>query len=219
MGSGGPRRASLSHIVHSLLTRWFDRRRRPDRPIVVVSGLPRSGTSMLMGMLAAGGLDLLTDGIRTADPDNPKGYYELERVKDLDKGQDTSWLDAARGRGIKVISFLLPHLPDAYDYKVIFVHRHLGEILASQRKMLERRGEVDATSDEEMTRVFAAHLETVERQLNARPNIAVLRIDHHDTVKTPATVARQVADFVGGGLDLERMMQAVDRELYRNRTR
>ena len=100
-------------------------------PIIVVSGLPRSGTSMCMKMLEAGGVDVVQDGIRSADEDNPKGYFEHERVKDLDKGGDKSWVKNARGQAIKVISFLLPHLPSDNRYQVVFVRREYQEVLAS----------------------------------------------------------------------------------------
>ena len=109
-------------------------------PIVVVSGLPRSGTSMMMKMLEAGGIPPVTDELRTADDDNPKGYYEFERVKQMDKG-DTAWVADAQGKVVKVISALLKHLPSSHNYQVIFLRRHMSEILASQRKMLIRRGE------------------------------------------------------------------------------
>src|SRR5437899_574640 len=115
--------------------------------VTIVSGLPRSGTSMMMKMLEAGGMEPLTDHVRTADEDNPKGYYEFERVKDLEK--DQTWLEDAKGRYVKVISMLLKHLPAGYTYKVIFMRRTMEEILASQRKMLVRRGESpDRVADE-----------------------------------------------------------------------
>ena len=186
-------------------------------PIVVVSGLPRSGTSMLMRMLSAGGLELVVDGIRTADDDNPNGYFELERVKDLDKSGDASWLADARGKGVKVISALLPHLPPEYNYKVIFVRRSLPEVLASQRKMLERRGEAtDAVSDDDMKAHFTAHLRRLEAQLAARTHCDVLYVEHRRAVTEPSAVAAEVGDFVGD-LDVEAMAGAVDASLYRNR--
>lgn len=173
---------------------------------------------MLMRMLSAGGLELVVDGIRTADDDNPNGYCELERVKDLDKPGDMSWLAEARGKGVKVISALLPHLPAAYDYKVIFVRRSLPEVLASQRKMLERRGEpADAANDDDMATHFTAHLRRIEAQLAARPHCDVLYVDHRQTVTAPAAVAAEVGEFVGGGLDIAAMTGAVDASLYRNR--
>ena len=192
--------------------------RPPTDAVVIVSGLPRSGTSMLMGMLAAGGLELVSDGARTADEDNPKGYYELEQVKQLDKAGDTSWLADARGKGVKIISFLLQHLPDGYRYKIIFVRRSLPEVLASQRKMLDRRGEAPGdVNDEDMAQLFAAHLEKVQSQLATRPDCEVLYVEHREAVQTPAKVASEINRFLGDRLDIEAMRQAVDHHLYRNR--
>ncbi len=192
--------------------------RSAGEPIIVVSGLPRSGTSMLMRMLAAGGIKLVVDGRRTPDTDNPKGYYELERVKELDKTADKSWLADTRGKGLKVISFLLQHLPPTYDYKVIFLKRSLPEVLASQKKMLDRRGEsADDTSDDDMADLFAEHLKNVETQLAARANCEVLYVEHRRTVSEPAVVAGQIGEFLGGDLDVAAMAAAVDATLYRNR--
>ena len=173
---------------------------------------------MLMGMLSAGGLELVSDGIRTADEDNPKGYYELEQVKELDKAGDTSWLADASGKGVKIISFLLQHLPDDYRYKIIFMRRSLPEVLASQRKMLERRGETPGDADdEEMAQLFTAHLDKVKNQLAARSNCEVLYIDHRDAVQSPAAVASQINNFLDDRLDVDAMTRVVDQQLYRNR--
>ena len=170
----------------NFLSRFFQRHKAFDDPIIVVSGLPRSGTSMMMGMLEAGGLELLTDGIRTADEDNPTGYYELERVKDLDKVEDASWLGAAKGKGVKVISFLLQHLPDTFDYKIIFMRRSIDEVLASQSMMLKRRAQSKGgTSDADMTGVFAQHLKKVEALIDRRPNCDVLYIDYREALDSP----------------------------------
>ena len=175
---------------------------------------------MRMGMLAAGGLETVVDGIREADDDNPKGYHELEQVKELDKGGDTSWLDDARGKCLKVISFLLLHLPSTHHYKIVFVRRNLQEVLASQRKMLERRGESGGdASDEAMATMFAAHLTKMERQLAARPNCEVLYVDHRTTLNSPQAVATQVNQFLDHRLDVEKMAAVVDQQLYRNRSR
>src|SRR4026207_1213461 len=126
----------------------FLRRRKYGEPIVIVSGLPRSGTSMMMKMLEAGGLTVMTDAIRQADIDNPRAYCECERVKNLEKETDKSYVREARGKVLKVISFLLKDLPDDNYYRVIFMRRHLDEVIASQNKMLDRRGE-DAIQDQE----------------------------------------------------------------------
>lgn len=174
---------------------------------------------MLMGMLSAGGLDLVSDGVRTADEDNPKGYYELEQVKELDKAGDTAWLADAGGKGVKIISFLLQHLPDDYRYKIIFVRRSLPEVLASQRKMLERRGEQPGEADdEEMARLFSAHLDKVQMQLASRANCEVLYVDHRTTVESPGTIATQINTFLGHRLDVDAMTRIVDEQLYRNRS-
>ena len=200
-----------------LLKRLLGEKRRTE-PVVVVSGLPRSGTSMLMGMLAAGGLELVSDGVRTADEDNPRGYYELEGVKELDQAPDTSWLAEARGKGVKVISFLLQHLPDSYNYKIVFVHRSLPEVLASQKKMLERRGEEPGNVDDrEMAQLFTAHLKKVESQLAQRRNCDVLYVEHRETLNAPAQIAAKINTFLGTRLDVEAMIKVVDNKLYRNR--
>jgi hypothetical protein len=189
-----------------------------DKSVVVVSGLPRSGTSMLMSMISAGGLEEVVDGVRQADDDNPRGYHELEAVKDLDKNGDTAWLDDAHGKVVKIISFLLQHLPATHHYKIVFVRRSLQEVLASQQKMLDRRGASGGdAADAEMARVFAAHLSKIERQLAARKNCEVLYVEHRAAVTQPAAVAERVNAFLGGSLDVEKMSGVVDSQLYRNR--
>jgi hypothetical protein len=195
----------------------FVRRLRYGRPVVIVSGLPRSGTSMAMKMLEAGGMELVVDNIRTADVDNPKGYYEDERVKDLAEMEDTSWFRAARGKVIKVVSSLLNYLPASNAYKVIFMRRNLHEVLASQAKMLERRGEAAQTDDGELLAMYEAHLGKVEFQLRFRANFEALYLNYADVVSDPMSQARLIAAFVGGGLDVNKMAAAVDGSLYRNR--
>lgn len=191
---------------------------KPDKEVVIVSGLPRSGTSMMMKMLEAGGIPPLTDEIREADKDNPRGYFEFERVKKLDKG-DTAWLAEADGKVVKVISALLKHLPDdGYRYKVIFMRRHMPEILASQRKMLAHRGEdAGAMDDERMAQLFSKHLGEVEQQLQQRAAFEVLYVHYSDALKDPQTAAEQAARFLERDLDIERMVGVVDPQLYRNR--
>jgi hypothetical protein len=187
--------------------------------VTVVSGLPRSGTSMMMKVLEAGGIPPLTDELRTADTDNPKGYYEFERVKQLDKG-DTAWVTDAKGKVVKVISALLRYLPADYDYRVIFVRRHMPEILASQRKMLINRGEdPDKMDDAQMASLFEKHLKQVERWLAEQPNIKVLYVHYSDILSEPAAQIARINEFLDGRLDTEKMAQAVDPNLYRNRQR
>ena len=200
----------------SILRRTY-RRIRFGEPIVVVSGLPRSGTSMAMKMLEAGGLSAVVDGIRAADEDNPRGYFEDERVKDLGRMRDKSWLAGARGKAIKVISYLLKDLPAAHNYKVVFMRRDFREVLASQAKMLERRGETSESSDERMIELYEDHLWKVDRLLRRAPHLEALDVHYTAVLEDPAGEARRIHDFLGLPLDVEKMAGVVDERLYRNR--
>jgi hypothetical protein len=187
-----------------------------NEPIIVVSGLPRSGTSMMMNVLAAGGVPAMTDSIRTADEDNPKGYFELEKVKELAK--DKAWLADAGGRAVKIISALLKHLPADYRYRVIFMRREMSEILASQRQMLVRRGEpTDAVSDERMAEMFRKHLGEVESWLAKQPNIEVIYTNYNQMLDAPAAHIETINRFLGGQLDTAAMSAVVDKTLHRQR--
>ncbi len=184
--------------------------------IVVVSGLPRSGTSLMMQMLEAGGMPLLADGTRQPDPDNPKGYYEFEPAKRLK--HDASWLDAAEGRAVKLVSSLLFDLPLDRRYRVILMTRDLDEVLASQRDMLRRRGaEANGPEDAQMRVHFTRHLAKVRRFLAAAGNIDTLECDYRELLAAPAQMAARVAEFVGTGLAADRMAAAVDPLLHRHR--
>ena len=193
------------------------RRLRYGQPIVVVSGLPRSGTSMIMKMLEAGGLPVLTDGQRVADEDNPKGYYEVERVKRLAEEADRSWLAGARGKAIKVISYLLKSLPSQFNYRVIFIRRDMQEVLASQRKMLGRRSEVETTSPERMRALFEDDLWRAGYQLKRRVEFEAIEVEYTAVLARPLEEARRLDRFLGGGLDVDAMAAVVDLQLYRNR--
>jgi hypothetical protein len=194
------------------------RRIRYGRPIVVVSGLPRSGTSMMMRMLAAGGVTVLEDGVCTADVSNPNGYFEFEPVKELDKDGDLTWLPGARGKAVKIISLLLTWLPETYDYRVLFMHRDLDEILASQRAMLAKRGEpADGADDARMRQLYTSHLQQTERLLAGRRCFRTLHVQYRDVVTAPAAAAERVATFLDLPLDRAAMATAVDAGLYRNR--
>ena len=189
-------------------------------PIVVVSGLPRSGTSMCMKMLDAAGIQAVQDGIRTADVDNPKGYFEYEKVKELDKeGADKSWVKNHRGSAIKVISFLLEHLPSDNHYKVVFMRRNIEEVLASQAKMLDHREEENTISDDEMTKIYENHLLRTKSILSARENFEVLYIHYTDILTDPAKNARALAEFLDVEEKAEDMAAAVDPKLWRNRAK
>jgi hypothetical protein len=195
------------------------RQMRYGAPVVVVSGLPRSGTSMAMKMLEAGGVGLVVDNLRSADEDNPKGYFEHERVKDLEKESDKTWLRDARGRAIKIISFLLFHLPEDLNYQVIFMTRHLHEVLASQAKMLDHRGEDTATEDARMLKLYENHLWRVRYLLRHKAQFQALEIPYSSVVETPREQAERLNRFLGGRLDVDKAVGAVDRGLYRNRAK
>ena len=193
---------------------FFKRKQKPI--ITIVSGLPRSGTSMTMKMLEAGGIPPLTDQIRTADGDNPKGYYEFERAKKLPEG-DTDWIPQAQGKAVKVISALLVQMPTGYEYRVLFMRREMGGILASQAKMLENRGEENKVDDETMAGLFQKHVRQVEDWMQAQPNLEFTYVDYNDLLKDPQPHVRKINEFLGGGLDEAAMLEVVDPSLYRQR--
>lgn len=199
----------------------FLRKRKYGEPIIIVSGLPRSGTSMMMRMLEAGEMEIVSDGEREADNDNPNGYYELERVKDLDKTRDDEkeWLGESRGKVIKIISLLLQHLPDRFAYKIIFMRRNLDEILSSQNKMLVHRDEAGSDADdEEMGKLYRTHLRTINSLMDRRPNFDHLDVAYKDALNKPEAHARRLTEFLGREMDIEKMASVVDPQLYRNRS-
>ena len=186
------------------------------KSITIVSGLPRSGTSMMMKMLDAAGIPPVQDGIRSADTDNPKGYYEFERVKKLSSG-DVAWLPDAEGKAVKIISALLVKLPEGYTYKVLFMRRNLDEVLASQDKMLVRRGEEKAVDDEQMKVIYNKHLAQVEGWMRSHPNLEYFDVDYTQLATSPLSILPQINTFLGGKLDVQAMAAVADPELYRNR--
>ena len=184
--------------------------------IVVVSGLPRSGTSLMMQMLQAGGMPLLTDDLRPADTDNPNGYREYEPVKRLH--QDNSWVPKAEGKAIKVVSALLQYLPPQHTYKIIFMQRPMQEVLASQTVMLERRGEQRGKADDQtLGTVFAQHLDHTEHWLVTQKHMTVLYVNYHETVANPEATATRVVQFLNLPLAVDAMARAVDPRLHRQR--
>jgi len=166
-----------------------------------------------MQMLSAGGLPLLSDGARAADIDNPRGYYELERIKKLAK--DQAWLGETRGRAIKVVSPLLTHLPVEQSYRVLMIERDLLEVLASQAAMLERRGHTSEDNGQELKRVFSSAQHAARQWLRSN-GVPTLDLSYRDVVHNAQAVAAAMAEFVGG-LDVDAMAAAVDVNLYRHR--
>lgn len=188
-----------------------------SQSITLVSGLPRSGTSMMMRMLSAGGMEIATDNIRKANEDNPNGYYELEKIKQLD--EDSSWLKKETGHTIKAISALLPSLPGDNFYYVVFMQRNMPEILASQQKMLRRRGMTeDQIPDDVMAEKYEAYLQATYKWLEKQSHFHVLYVHYSDVLADPWKQAERVNNFFGNILDEEKMVQVVDPGLYRSRT-
>src|SRR5207249_2169654 len=160
--------------------------------IIVVSGLPRSGTSLMMQMLEQGGVEVVTDHIRTADIDNPRGYYELERVKKIK--QDASWLPQMQGKAFKMVSQLLYDLPESEHYGIIFMERSLDEVLLSQEKMLQRLGK-SAPSREEMKRAFTLHLQKLRQWLQRQQHMRIFYVPYTDLVQQPEGQVKRVSEF------------------------
>ena len=188
-----------------------------SKTVIIVSGLPRSGTSMMMKMLEAGWLKILTDNLREADANNPKGYYEFERVKQMKDG-NLAWLPDAVGKVVKIVTGLIIYLPSDYKYKIIFMKRDLDEVLSSQKKMLGRLGkEDDNIPDDKMAKVYEEHLKQVKGWLVRQPNIEVLYVNYNTMVADPTESLHKVNEFLGGNMDIQVMSAVVDKELYRER--
>jgi hypothetical protein len=184
--------------------------------VTVVSGVPRSGTSLVMQMLGAGGFPIRSDGARAPDAHNPRGYLELEAVKRTRR--DASWVGSATGHAVKVIHVLVPALPAGPSYRLVLVIRPLGEVVASQRAMLGPSEALDAgPTDSRLAEIFAAQLREVERWAAGRPEVSLLRIDYPGLVGDPRPGAAALSRFLGGGLDEAAMTAAVDPALYRQR--
>ena len=184
--------------------------------INVVSGLPRSGSSMLMSMLVEGGIEPLCDNIREPDEDNPRGYYEYERVKKLP--EDTGWLKDARGKVVKVLAELILRLPQNYSYRIVFIQRDLDEMIASQRKMLIRRGkDPNKIPEQELRYLFNKSLKIIKNWLNKQPDMEVFYIRYNDILRNPMENIKKLNRFFGGTLDEQKMIAVVDERLYRNR--
>jgi hypothetical protein len=187
-----------------------------DDFITIVSGLPRSGTSLMMQMLQAGGMQVLTDGRREPDESNPRGYFEHEGVKHGRK--DLSWLEQARGKTVKVIHLLLLQLPLDRNYRVVFMLRNLEEVIASQRAMLQKQGRADTKlTDAKLAAVFETQLDQVRQWLAEHANFHVLYINHASLIENLLATAEQINQFLGGNLLVTNIAGAVRPELHRQR--
>ena len=183
--------------------------------ITIVSGLPRSGTSLMMQMLAAGGMAVLTDSLRKPDADNPRGYYEWESVKRLPRRPEL--IDQANGKVVKVISQLLLSIPEGRNFKIVFMERDLAEVLLSQDEMLRRRGAIDSTSNDLVAAAFEEHLNEVAAWFKDRLDLSVLHLKFKDLLHDPVGSSKALQDFLALNLNVEAMVRQVDLSLYRNR--
>ena len=184
--------------------------------ITIVSGLPRSGTSMMMQMLKAGGMEVIVDNVRKADDDNPYGYYEYEKVKKIK--EDSSFLDQAYGKAFKMVSMLLYELPHDKQYKVIFMRRNTTEMILSQKVMLQgSNNSVEEYNGEEMRKVIEKHLKQVISWLEEQENMDVIYVNYHEAIEHPLSSAHTINQFLSNRLDVRKMVAAIDQALYRNR--
>jgi len=184
--------------------------------ITIVSGLPRSGTSLMMQMLVAGGMTPLSDGEREPDADNPRGYLEWERIKTLPN--DPGCIAEAEGKVVKVISRLLLALPADHEYRMILMQRPLPEVLASQDEMLKRRGTYKGPTDQPiMSAAFEKHLREVDAWIDGKPYVQALRVPYHEALRQPKEIAQRIREFLKVDLNVDAMMKQVDQSLYRNR--
>lgn len=185
--------------------------------ITIVSGLPRSGTSLMMQMLQAGGMPVLTDQVRQPDESNPRGYYEYEKVKQLKDNSD--WLKQAGQKAVKVISMLLYDLPAEFDFRIIFMLRDLSEILASQKKMLTHQGvEDEGPENARMKAHFNKHLEDLKKWLSHNKNMDVYYCNYNLLISDPRFMLTEISRFLGLPLNVDNMAETVDPTLYRQRS-
>lgn len=189
---------------------------------VLASGLPRSGTSLMMQMLEAGGMKILTDEKRGADEDNPKGYYEWEPIKQIDTIPELLDAQGLDGRAIKCISMLLQKMPPKHNYKVIFMMRPIEELVQSQRKMIDRLVTQGPEADtEQLYRALTAHSNQTRNWLKSAPHMEFIEVDYPTLVKDPAPQISRVVEFLGAERlpKCAAMAEVVDPSLHRKKSR
>ncbi len=196
----------------------FDTKHRTNQFITTVSGVPLSGTSMMMNILKAGSMDVSDDNTRVADEDHLDGCYEFENVKNLK--EYSSWINHAEGKSEKIISIFLFNISMPYTYKIIFMVRRFDEILASQKIMLQKRaGEISDTNDKEMIRIFTKHINAMHKWLDKQDSIDIIYQNCNRVIKVPRESSQIINIFLGGGLDKGKMVDVVNKYLCRNRIR
>ncbi|MEX0998199.1 MAG: alkaline phosphatase family protein [Flavobacteriaceae bacterium] len=185
-----------------------------ENQIIIVSGLPRSGTSLMMQMLDMGGIEILTDNKRIADESNPKGYYEYEPVMSIHK--DNSWLERSKNKSVKIVAPLLKFLDPQYRYKIIFMKRDLNEVIKSQRKMI---GKDPDTIPIRLYNSYIKQLQSISRWKMKEPGVELVYVDYNELINNPNEIIQKVESFVGVDLDKDKMVQCIDKSLYRNKSK
>ncbi len=184
--------------------------------VTIVSGLPRSGTSMMMQMLEKGGMEVFTDKVRTADDDNPQGYYEHELVKGLMRNK--SWLKDVGEKAVKVVSHLLLHLPNNYHYKIVFMERDLDEVIRSQHRMLVNMGKAkEEQISVSLIAAFESNLNKISNWVKKQKNVEILYVPYKEVINNPLQQAEKVNNFLKEDLNTTMMSSVVDKSLYRQR--
>lgn len=184
--------------------------------LTIVSGLPRSGTSMMMRMIEHGGIPVIVDNVRQADEDNPRGYYEFEPVKKTK--QDASWVADSPGKCVKMVYRLLYDMPADHHYRVLFMRRNIDEVLKSQEIMLERQGKGGGgLSDDQFKKMFIAEIDKCLNWMTDQPNFEHIEVNYNDMLKDALPLIARIDQFLEGGLNQEKMADVVDPSLWRNR--
>ena len=181
---------------------------------IVVTGLPRSGTSMMMRMLKEGGIPILTDNKRQSDERNPYGYFELEKVK-----YDLSWLNEAEEKAVKLVTMLLRKLPSDRKFYVIFMERNINEVVKSQKEMLEKSGKEMKYPEEELEKIYLSHLKEIKQWISEKDNLKVLYVSYNEVIENPKKIALKIKEFLGKDMNIEGMIKAVDKKLYRKKAK
>ncbi len=181
---------------------------------IIVTGLPRSGTSMMMRMLKEGGIPILTDNKRQPDEHNPYGYFELEKVK-----YDLSWVSEAEGKAVKLVTMLLKKLPSDNEFYVIFMERNISEIVKSQKEMLEKNGKKMKYPEEELEKIYLSHLKEIKQWISEKDNFKVLYVSYNEAIENPKKIALKIKEFLRKDMNIERMIKAVDKKLYRKKAK
>lgn len=172
----------------------------------------------MMKMLESGGLTLLTDDSRPADEDNPDGYFEFAPVRHT--ARDASWVTMARGRVVKVIHALLPHLPSNETYRVVLVERDLEEVVDSQQAMLKRSADEGAAlSRDDLIAGYRRQLDQLERWMIEQPNYLFTTVNYNDLLTNPLSQLAHVTSLLGRALDCQAMSAVINPALYRQRDR